>query len=292
VSDRGSQFTSHFWKSLHEALGTKLSFRTAYHPQTGGQTERVNQILEDMFHACVLSYGAKWEDCLPFAEFSYNNSYQSSLQMAPFEALYGQKCHTPLNWSETGESQVFGPDIIREAEEQVQLIRDRLKAAQSRQKSYTDPKRRELVFNSGDFAYLCVTPLKGMQCFHVKGKLAPRYIGPFKILAHRGEVSYQLELPKELSDFHDVFHVSQLWRCLQVPDKPKVFKNIDHHSIDLNHDLTYRERPIRILEESIRLTRRCKIKFFKVQWSNHSEDEATWEREDYLRSEFPYLLEA
>jgi hypothetical protein len=119
VSDRGSQFTSRFWNSLHEALGTKLSFSTAYHPQTRGQTERVNQILEDMLRACVLSYGTKWEDCLPFAEFSYNNSYQTSLQMAPFEALYGRKCHTPLNWSETRESQVFGPDVIKEAEEQV-----------------------------------------------------------------------------------------------------------------------------------------------------------------------------
>jgi hypothetical protein len=132
VSDKGSQFTSRFWNSLHEALGTKLSFSTAYHLQTGGQTERVNQILEDMLRACVLSYGAKWEDCLPFTEFSYNNSYQASLEMAPFEALYGRKCRTPLNWSETGESQVFGPDVIKEAEEQVQLIRNRLKAAQSR----------------------------------------------------------------------------------------------------------------------------------------------------------------
>jgi hypothetical protein len=103
----------------------------------------VNQILEDMLHACVLSYVSKWEDCLPFAEFSYNNSYQSSLQMAPFEALYGCKCHTPLNWSETGESQVFEPDIIREAKEKVQLIRDRLKGAPSQQKSYANPKRRE-----------------------------------------------------------------------------------------------------------------------------------------------------
>jgi hypothetical protein len=273
-------------------LGTKLSFSTAYHPQTGGQTERVNQILEDMLRAYVLSYGSKWEDCLPFAEFSYNNSYQSSLQMAPFEALYRRKCRTPLNWSETEESQVFGPDIIREAEEQVQLICDRLKATQSRQKIYANPKRRELVFNVGDFAYLRVTPLKGMQRFHVKGKLAPRYIGPFKILDRRGEVSYQLELPRELSDFHDVIHVSQLRRCLQVPDKPEVFKNIDHRSIDLNHDLTYRERPIRILEESILLTRRRKIKFFTVQWSNHSEDQATLEREDYLRSEFPYHFES
>jgi hypothetical protein len=113
-------------------LGTKLSFSTAYHPQTRGQIERVNQILEDMLCAYVLSYGSKWEDCLPFAKFSYNNSYQSSLQMAPFEAFYKRKCRTPLNWSETEESQVFGPNIIREAKEHVQLIRDRLKAAQSR----------------------------------------------------------------------------------------------------------------------------------------------------------------
>jgi transposase InsO family protein len=182
VSDHGTQFTSHFWEKLHEALGTKLSFSTAYHPQIGGQTERVNQILEDMLRACVLSYGAKWEDCLPFAKFSYNNSYQASLQMAPFEALYGCKCRTPLNWSETGESQVFSPDIIKEAEEQVQLTQNRLKAAQSRPKSYVDSRRRPLTFQVGDFVYLRVTPLKGMQCFHEKGKLAPRYIGPYKIL--------------------------------------------------------------------------------------------------------------
>ena len=122
VSDRGTQFTSRFWKKLHESLGTKLDFSTAYHPQTRGQTERVNQILEDMLCTCVLSYGAKWEDCLPFAEFSYNNSYQPSLQMAPFEALYGRKCRTPLNWSESGDSQIFGVDTLRVAEEQVLLI--------------------------------------------------------------------------------------------------------------------------------------------------------------------------
>jgi hypothetical protein len=157
----------------------------------------VNQILEDMLRACVLAYGAKWEDCLPFAEFSYNNSYQASLQMAPFEALYGRKCRTPLNWSETGDSQIFGPDILQEAEEKVRMIRDYLKAAQSRQKSYADKRRRELTFKSGEFVYLRVSPLKGMQRFRLKGKLAPRYIGPFKILDRRGEVSYQLEMPPE-----------------------------------------------------------------------------------------------
>jgi hypothetical protein len=122
-----------------------------------------------------------------------------------------------------------------------------------------------------------------MQRFHVKGKLAPRYIRPFKILDRKGAMSYKLELPSKLSEFHDVFHVSQLHKCLQVPNKPETFKEIDHNSIDLNHDLTYRERPIRILEEDVRLTCRCKIKMYKVQWSNHTEDEATWECEDYLQ---------
>ena len=108
----------------------------------------------------MLAYGAKWENFLPFAEFSYNNSYQASLKMAPFEALYGRRCRTPLNWSQTGDSNFFGVDTLREAEEQVQLIRDRLKAAQSRQKSYADSRRRELSFKTGDLVYLRVTPLK------------------------------------------------------------------------------------------------------------------------------------
>jgi hypothetical protein len=147
-------------------------------------------------------------------------------------------------------------------------------------------------FNVGDFVSLRVTPLKGMQRFHVNGKLAPRYIGLFKILEHCGEMSYKLELPPKMSNIHDVFHVSQLCKCLQVPNKPETFKEINHDSIDLNHDLTYREKPIRILEEDVHLTRRRKIKMYKVQSSNHSEDEATWECEDYLQREFPELLNA
>jgi hypothetical protein len=131
-----------------------------------------------------------------------------------------------------------------------------------------------------------------MQRFHVKGKLAPHYIGPFKILEHRGEMSYKLELPTELSEFHDVFHISQLHKCLQVPNKPETSTEIDHNTIDLNHDFTYWERPIRILEEDVHLTRRRKIKMYKVQWSNHTENEATWEREGYLLREFLELLHA
>ena len=113
VSDRGTQFTSKFWNQLHETLGTRLEFSTAFHPQTDGQTERVNQILEDMLRACALDYGSSWDENLTYAEFSYNNSYQSSLKMAPFEALYGRRCRTPLSWDEVGDCQLFGPDLIK-----------------------------------------------------------------------------------------------------------------------------------------------------------------------------------
>jgi hypothetical protein len=154
VSDRGTQFTSHFWCQLHESLGTRLEFSTAFHPQTDGQTERVNQILEDMLRACALDYGSSWDDNLPYAEFSYNNSHQASIEMAPFESLYGRKCTTPLLWNGVGERSLFGPDIIRDAEEKVHLIRDRLKIAQSRQKSYADSKHREVTYEVGDRAYL------------------------------------------------------------------------------------------------------------------------------------------
>ena len=214
VSDRGTQFTSKFWQKLHESMDTKLNFSSAYHSQTDGQTERVNQILEDMLRACALKYGKSWDKSLPYAEFSYNNSYQTSLQMSPFEALYGRKCRTPLFWNETGESQVFGPEVLRDAEKQVQVIRENQRIAQSRQKSYADNRRRELVFEIGDFVYLKVSPMRGLRRFKIKGKLSPRFIGPFKILDKRGEVAYQLELPPQLSDVHDVFHVSQLKKCL------------------------------------------------------------------------------
>ena len=116
MSDRGTQFTSHFWRQLHESLGTRLEFSTAFHPQTDGQTERVNQILEDMLRACALDYGSSWDENLPYAEFSYNNGYEASTGMSPFEALYGRKCRTPLLWSGVGECSLFVPDIIKDTE--------------------------------------------------------------------------------------------------------------------------------------------------------------------------------
>jgi transposase InsO family protein len=116
VSDRDFQFTSKFWEKLHESMDTKLNFRSAYHPQTNGQMERTNKILEDMLRVCVLKYGKSWDKSLPYAEFSYNNSYQASIEMTPYEALYGQQCRTPLFWSQTRESQVFGPEVLKDAE--------------------------------------------------------------------------------------------------------------------------------------------------------------------------------
>jgi transposase InsO family protein len=138
VSNRGSQFTSRYWQKLHECLDTRLNFSSAYDPQTDGQTERTNQVLEDMLRACALKHGGSWDKSLPYAEFSYNNSYQASLKMSPFEALYGRKCRTPLYWDQTSERQFFGPKIIQEAEEQVYQIRENLRTAQSRQKSFAD----------------------------------------------------------------------------------------------------------------------------------------------------------
>ena len=146
-----------FWKALHKSIGTKLDYSTAYHPQTDGQTERVNQILEDMLRACVLKYGKNWEKCLPHAEFSYNNSFQASLKMSPFEALYGRACRTPLMWSQTGERSFFGPAKIKEAEEGVAQVQENLRIAQSRQKSYADRRRRELHFVVGDYVYLSIS---------------------------------------------------------------------------------------------------------------------------------------
>jgi hypothetical protein len=158
ISDRGAQFIARFWEQLQHALGTKLIRSSAYHPQTDGQTERVNQILEDMLRACALQYDKNWDKCLSLAEFAYNNSYQTSLKMAPFEELYGCRCRTTLSWSQTGERKIFGPDLVIEAEDKVKIIQNNLKAAQSRQKSYADIRIRPLQFQIGDFVYLRVSP--------------------------------------------------------------------------------------------------------------------------------------
>ena len=149
-------------------------------------------MLEDMLRACTISFPEKWDDCLKLAKFSYNNSYQESIRMAPFEALYGKKCKTPLNWVEVGDRAYFGPKFIKEAREQVSIIRSHLKAVQSRQKAYTDKRRRPLEFVAGDYVYLKVSPMRGVHQFGIHGKLAPLYVGPYKVLALCGSVAYCL----------------------------------------------------------------------------------------------------
>ncbi|WVZ93920.1 hypothetical protein U9M48_039870 [Paspalum notatum var. saurae] len=260
---------------LHESMDTRLNFSSAYHPQTDGQTERTNQILEDMLRACAIQYGTSWDKSLPYAEFSYNNSYQASIKMSPFQALYGRRCRTPLHWDQPGEKQLFGPEIIEDAERQVRMIRENLRIAQTRQKSYADHRRRDLEFAVGDYVYLKVSPIRGLRQFKVKGKLAPRYIGPFKIIDRKDR----------LSGVHDVFHVSQLKKCLRVPEE-----QLQMDDLKVQDDLTYTEYPVQILETAERTTRNRVIRMCKVKWSHHTAEEATWEREDDLRADYPELF--
>ncbi|WVZ88926.1 hypothetical protein U9M48_035393 [Paspalum notatum var. saurae] len=216
----------------------------AYHPQIDGQTERTNQILEDILRACAIQYGTSWDKYLPYAEFSYNNNYQASLKKSPFKSLYGK-----------------------------------------RQRSYADVRRRDLSFKVDEYVYLKVSLMRGIRRFNMKGKLAPRYIGPFKILEKKCEVAYRLELPSNLSCVHDVFHVSQLKKCLRVPEKQAPLEGFE-----VQEDLTYTEHPVKILDTSERSTRNKRIKMCRVQWSHHTEAEATWEREDELKTAYPALF--
>jgi hypothetical protein len=162
------------------------------------------------------------------------------------------------------------------------MVRENLRVVQSRQKSYADHRRRELSFEVGDFVYLKVSPMRGLHRFKVRGKLAPRFIGPYKILERRIEVACQLELPPQLSDVHDMVHISQLKKCLRVPEE-----QMPKEDLDAKEDISYQEYPVKILETSERVTRNKRIKMCKVQWSHHTEEEATWEREEELKVEFP-----
>ena len=172
---------------------------------------------------------------------------------------------------------MFGPDLIKESEQKVKLIRDRLKVAQSRKKIYTDSKRKETVYKVGDRVYLRVSPLWGTKHFGVKGKLAPRFVGPYRVLERMGEVAYKLELLEGLSGVHDVFHVSKLKKChAEMADIP-LRDTVPLEVIQLDSDLTYEEKPVKILDFASRVSRSKVIKYCKVQWSHHTEDEATYE---------------
>jgi hypothetical protein len=180
-----------------------------------------------------------------------------------------------------GESQLFGPEVLRDAQRQVQMIRENLRIVQSHQKSYTDKRRRDQSFEVGNFVYLKVSPMRGTRRFKVKRKLAPRYVIPFHILDRKGEVAYQLELLPQLSDVHNVFHVSQLKKCLHVPEE-----KISMEKLDLGGDLVYIEWPIKILDTTEQVTRSNIIKMCKVQCIHHIEEQASWEHEE-LRAYYP-----
>ncbi|GER51104.1 retrotransposon protein [Striga asiatica] len=226
-----------------QAMGTKLKFSSAYHPQTDRQSERTIQTLEDMLRACVLERGGSWEDLLPTVEFAYNNNYHSSIKMAPFEALYGRKCRSPLYWDEVGEKQVLGPKLIEDTVQKVAEIRAKLKEAQSRQKAYANKRRSELEFEQGDKVFLKVTLMKGVVRFEKRGKRQPRFIGPFDILERVGVTAYRLKLPPELSGVHNVFHVSMLRKYVYEPCHV-----VNFDELEVRQNLTYDEQPVAVLD--------------------------------------------
>ncbi|GJU28496.1 reverse transcriptase domain-containing protein [Tanacetum coccineum] len=285
ICDRDPRFTSNFWRSFQKAMGTRLDMSTAYHPETDGQSERTIQTLEDMLRACVIDFGNGWEGHLPLIEFSYNNSYHASIKAAPFEALYGRKCRSPVCWAEVGDARLTGPELVHETTEKIVQIKQRMQAARDRQKSYADVRRKPLEFQVGDRVMLKVSPWKGVVRFGKRGKLNPRYIGPFKVLAKVGTVAYRLELPQQLSRVHSTFHVSNLKKCLS--DEPLA---VPLDEIHIDDKLHFVEEPVEILEREIKKLRRSRIPIIKVRWNSKRGPEFTREREDQFRENVLELL--
>nr|GEZ77872.1 putative reverse transcriptase domain, ribonuclease H-like domain, aspartic peptidase domain protein [Tanacetum cinerariifolium] len=260
ISDRDSKFTLRFWRSLQEALGMRLDMSTAYHPEMDGQSERTIQTLEDMLRACVIDFEGSWDRHLPLVEFSYNNSYHASIRAAPFEALYGWKCRSHVYWSDVGDNQLTGPELIRETNEKIVQIKNYLLTARSRQKSYADVRRRPLEFNVRDKVMLKVSPWKGVIRFGKRRKLSPRFIRPFKILERVGPVAYKLELPRELQGIHNTFHVSNLKKYLS--DESLI---IPLDEFQLDEKLHFIEEPSEIIDCEVKRLKQSRIPIVKVR---------------------------
>ncbi|GKE57369.1 putative reverse transcriptase domain-containing protein [Tanacetum coccineum] len=234
ICDRDPRFTSNFWRSFQKAMGTRLDMSTAY-------------------------FGNGWEGHLPLIEFSYNNSYHASIKAALFEALYGRKCRSPVCWAEVGDTRLTGPELVHETIEKIVQTKQRMQAAHDRQKSYADVRRKPLEFQVGDRVMLKVSPWKGVVRFGKRGKLNPRYIGPFKVLAKVGTVAYRLELPQQLNRVHNTFHVSNLKKCLS--DEPLA---VPLDEIHIDDKLYFVEEPVEILDREIKKLRRSRIPIIKV----------------------------
>ncbi|KAL4022776.1 hypothetical protein IC575_016521 [Cucumis melo] len=279
------RFISKFWKGLQLALGTRLDFSTAFHPQTDGQTERSNQILEDMLRACALEFSGSWDSHLRLMEFAYNNSYQATIGMAPFEAVYGRCCRSPVCWEKLGEQRLLGPELVHTTNAAIQRIRAHMLTAQSRHKSYADVRHKDLEFDVGDMVFLKVAPMKGVMRFKKKGKLSPCFVRPFEILERIGPVAYRLALPPSFSIVHDVFHVPMLRKY--VADSTHV---IDFEPLQIKENLSYEEQPVEILAREVKMLHNRGISLVKVLWRNHGVEEATWEREEDMTAQYPELF--
>ncbi|XP_073061744.1 uncharacterized protein [Primulina eburnea] len=273
-------------KSLHRALGTKLAFKTTHHPQSYGQSERVIQILEDMLRACIINFSGRWDLKLPLVEFTYNNSYQSSIGMAPYEALYGIRCRrSHLFWDEVGQRKMIGIELVPQMVDVVALIREKIKTAQSLQKSYAVVRRRPLSFEIGDHVVVKIAPLNGVMRFGKKGKLSPRFIGIFEILDRIGERAYRVSLPPDLDRVHNVFQVSMLRKYVS-----NLTHVIHHEPLDLMPNLSYHERAVQIQDRKVKVLRNKEIGIVKVLWSNHVIEKATWEPEEEMKQHYPDLF--
>ena len=230
-------------------------------------------MLEDTLRACVLDHKGSWDEHFPLIEFAHDNSYQASIQMAPYEALYGRLCRSPLGWTEVRESSITGPDLIRDTSKKVSLIRQRLLTAQSRQKSYEDVRRRSLEFEVGDHVFLKVMPKRGVVRFGKRGKLSPRFIGPFEILETIGIVVYRLALPPSMTGVHEVLHVSMLRKYTLDPAHV-----VDWGQIEVDTDGTFEEGPVCILDNRDQVLRCKTVRLVRVLWRHYGVEESTWER--------------
>ncbi|GJW94720.1 putative reverse transcriptase domain-containing protein [Tanacetum coccineum] len=211
----------------------------------------------------------------------------TNVRCAPFEALYGRKCRSPIMWAEVGEGQLIGPELVQETTEKISQIKDRLKVARDRQKSYADKRRKPLEFGVGEYVLLKVSPWKGVVRFEKKGKLSPRFFGPFEITERIGPVAYRIRLPEELNGVHDMFHMSNLKKCLADPTL-----QVPLDEIQVDAKLNFVEEPMEILEREFKKLKRSRIAIVKVRWNSKRGPEFTWEHEDQMRLKYPHLFSA